>query len=185
MNKRLLILLAAIGSLACVCTAQDTNSLKTQIGVFESRTGSVIIKGFGPVGSVIAGSDEVSVRIKETTDVSIGQKAYGLAIEIEGNPFPRDRIYIDEDEVDPLLNALNYLLKIKYDVTSLPSFEASFTTKAGLRVMANSIRREGAIQPSLQYGERPRILLTSIQMTQLYGLIDQARKNLASLKAGN
>ena len=108
-----------------------------------------------------------------------------LAIEIEGNPFPRDRIYIDEDEVDPLLNALKYLIKIKYDVTTLPSFEASFTTKAGLRVMANSIRREGAIQPSLQYGERPKILLSSIQLTQLYGLIDQARKNLASLKAGN
>ena len=184
MNKRRFILLAAIGSLAYAVAAQDTNFLKTEIGLFESRTGSVIIKGFAPIGSVVAGTDEIMVRIKETTDVSIGQKAYGLAIEIEGSPFPRDRIYIDDDEIDPLLNALNYLIKIKYDVTALPGFEASFTTKAGLRVMANSIRREGAIQHSLQYGERPRILLTSIQVTQLYGLIEQARKNLDAVKVG-
>ena len=184
MNHWRLVFLTTFCALAFAATAQDTNNLKTHIGLFENRTGSVIIKAIGPVGSVLAGPQEIAVRIKETTDVSIGQKIYGLAIEIESGPAFRDRIYVDDDEIDPLLNAINYLLKVKYDVTTLPGFEAGFTTKAGLRVMAHSIRREGALEHSVQYGEEPRILLTSMQMAQLYGLIEQARKNLDALKAG-
>jgi hypothetical protein len=184
MNKLRILWLAAFCALAFAATAQDTNALKTEIGVFESRTGSVIIKGFGQVGSVAAGAYELSVRVKETTDISIGQKIYGLAIEIDGNPFPHDRILVDDNEIDSLLSGINYLIKIKYDVTTLPAFEASYTTKAGLRVMAHSIRREGAIQHSLQYGDQPRILLTSMQLSQLYSLIEQARKNLDAINAG-
>lgn len=184
MKKLALLLVAIVGVLPGTAFAQDTNSLKTQIGVFENRTGSVIIKAVGPVGSVTVGAQEIAVRLKETTDISIGQKIYGLAIDIEGGPFPRDRVYVDDDEVDGLLNAINYLLKIKYDVTALPSFEAGFTTKSGLRISAHSIRREGTIQHALQYADGPRIFLDSMQMSQFYNLLAQARKNLEALKAG-
>jgi hypothetical protein len=184
MNKLTMLLAAAISLLAWAATAQDTNLLKTEIGLFENRTGAVIIKAYGVVGSVVAGAQEIEVRVKESTDLSIGQKTYGLAIDIHNGPELRDRIYVDEDEIDALLNAMNYLLKIKYEVTALPSFEAGFTTKCGLRVMAHSIRREGTIQHSVQYADEPRILLDSMQASQLGGLIAQARKNLNTLKTG-
>ena len=90
---------------------------------------------------------------------------------------------MDYDEIDSLLDGINYLNKITYEVTPLPSFEASFTAKSGLRVVAYSARRQGGIQTFLQYGDRPRILLTSDQMTQLHGLIGQAKNMLDSLKA--
>jgi len=183
MNKSHVILLTIFCSLALASQAQDTNSLNTDIGLLEARTGAVIIKGFGQIGSVAAGTDVISVRSKESTDISTGHRLYGLSIEIEGNPLPRQRIYVDDNEMDSLISAINFLIKIDYDVTSLPGFEASYTTKAGLRVGAHSIRRDGAIQTFLQYGDQPKIMLTSIQMTQLCGLIDQARKNLNALKA--
>ena len=183
MNKFTIVLAGIICSLTWAGSAQDTNSLKTQIGLFENRTGSVVIKAISPVGSVMAGGQEIAVRVKETTDVSVGQTIYGLGVDIAGGPGQRDRIYVDDDEIDPLLSAINYLIKIKYDVTTLPSFEASFTTKAGLRVIAHSIRREGSIQHSLQYADGPRILLNTMQLSQLYGLIEQGRKNLEALKA--
>lgn len=184
MNKPRLLFTAALCALAFTAPAQDTNILKTQIGQFENRTGSVIVRGFGQIGSIAAGVADISVRCKETTDVSIGRKIYGLAIEISGNNFPSDRLYVDEDEIDPLLSGINYLIKINYEVTALPGFEASYTTKAGLRVLANSLRREGGVQYSLAGNETPRIPLTSLQMTQLYGLIQQARKNLDAVKTG-
>jgi hypothetical protein len=56
--------------------------------------------------------------------------------------------------------------------------------KGGLQVLANSIRKEGGVQFSLQGDYSPRISLSSIQMTQLYGLIGQARKNLDAIKGG-
>jgi hypothetical protein len=175
-------LVAAFCSLALTSPAQDTNALRTDLGALEAHNSVIIIKGFGPVGSVSVGTDVISVRSKESTDVSSGLKNYGLAIELEGNSLTRERIYVDYDEIDSLLGAMDYLIKIKYDVTALPGFEASYTTKAGLRVIANSIRRDGAIQHSLQYGDSPRIILTSMQLTQLYELIEQARKNLDALK---
>ena len=175
--------LATFCLLAFAAAAQDTNSLKTSIGQFEARTGVVIIRGFGLVGTIAAGSADISVRLKETTDVSIGRKVYGLAIEINGNAFPPDLIYVDEDEIDPLLSGINYLNKINYDVTALPSFEAAYTTKAGLQVVADSIRKDGGVRYSVQGNYTPRISLTSVQMTQLYNLIEQARKNLDDTKS--
>ena len=182
MNKLHLLLVSACCSFAFAANAQNTN---TDIGIFESRTGVAIVKAFGQVGSVVAGPVEISVNLKETTDVSIGQKAYGLAVEIASDPARRDRVFVDDGEIDPLLTGMNYLIKIGYDVTTLPGFEASYTTKAGLRVTANSIRKDGGIQYAIQSGNTPRVLLTSLQMTQLYNLVEQARKNLESLKAGN
>lgn len=184
MNKTAIFLAAAIVAFAWVATAQDTNNLKTVLGVFESRTGAVIIKAVGQVGSVAAGPQEISVRVKETTDVSIGQKTYGLIIQVESGQTLFARIYVDDDEIDPLLNAINYLLKINYDVTALPGFEAGFTTKAGLRVLAHSIRRNGGIQHFLQYADEPRIPLDTMQLSQLYTFIAQGRKQLDELKGG-
>jgi hypothetical protein len=183
MKKLFVILLAAFGALAGTAAAQDTNNLKTSLGVFEAQTGVILVKSYAVVGSVAAGSSEISVRYKETTDAGSGQKCYGLAIEIEGGPFPHTRILVDDDEIDPLLNAINYLIKINFDVTTLPGFEASFTTKAGLRVIATGVRRNGGVLNWLQYDDTPRISLTSMQLSQLYDLIAQARKNLAVLKA--
>ena len=184
MKNKLILFLAALGSLTFAAAAQDTNYLRTEIGVFENRTGSVIIKGFGQIGSVAAGGADISVRCKETTDLSIGRKLYGLAIQISGNSIPAERLYVDEDEIDALLSGLNYLIKINYEVTALPGFEASYTTKGGLQVMANSVRKEGGIRFSLQGNYSPPIALSSMQMTQLYTLITQARKNLDAIKAG-
>ena len=184
MNKLHVVLLSAIYSLTWTATAQDTNILRTEIGVFENRTGVVIVKGFGQIGSVTAEAAEISVRCKETTDVSIGQKAYGLAIQITGTGFQAERIYVDEDEIDALLSGLSYLIKINYDITALPGFEASYTSKGGLQVSANSIRKEGGVRFSLQGNYSPQIPLSSVQMTQFYNLIVQARKNLEAVKAG-
>jgi hypothetical protein len=184
MNKLKIIFAAAACSLAFAAAAQDTNILKTEIGRFENRTGAVIVKGFGQIGAVEAGMAEISVRCKETTDTSSGRKLYGLAIEFKSNAFAPERIYVDDDEIDALLAGLNYLVKITYDATALPGFEASYTTKGGLEVLANSVRKEGGIQFSVQGNYSPRIPFSSMQMTQLYGLIGQARKNLDAIKSG-
>ncbi len=183
MNKTSILLLALFTPLLATVHAQDTNSLKTVIGVFETRTDEILIRGFDQIGSVVVGPDTISVRTKASTDLATGQTVYGLAIQIDGSPLPRERALIDDSEIDPLLDGMDYLIKIKYDASALPSFEACFTTKAGLKIAANSIRREGGIQHSLQYGDHPRIFLSSLQMSQLYVLVEQARKNLEALKA--
>jgi hypothetical protein len=137
----------------------------------------VIVKGFGQVGSFATGAAVISVRCKETTSAATGHKDYGIAVEIEVNQ-QRGLAYVDYDELDALLNGMSYLGKITYAVTSLPSFEASFTTKSGLRLSAFGNRRQSGIQTFMQYDDSPRIPLTPDQWTQLANLIGQAKNTL-------
>ena len=182
MHRWQFALMGAFCSLTLMSRAQDTNLLKTDIGIFEAQTGTVIVKGFEQIGSMSVGADVISVRSKASSEAVTGHKIYGLAIEIAGNDQPRERTFVDYDEIDSFLEGINYLNKITYDVTPLPAFEAIFTTKTGLRVVAYSARRQGSIQTFLQYGDHPRILLTSDQMTQFYNLIEQARKVLDTIR---
>jgi hypothetical protein len=173
----------AVGSLAFAGHAQDiTNAPKTEIEFFEAQTGTVIVKGFGDVGSVNVSAGVISVRCKESTDATTGRKQYGITITFVGNDRSSNRLVVDYDEINSLLNAIDYLNKITYDVTTLPAFEAVYSTKSGLRIVAYSSRRQGGIQTFLQLGDDPRVLLNSDQMTQLEGLIGQAKTTLDSLR---
>jgi hypothetical protein len=179
--RKFSLILIAICSFAFASRAQDTNALKTEIGNFEARTGAVIVKGFGEIGSVTAGAATISVRCKESADAGSGRKEYGVAIAFAENQ--RSEIsFVDYDEMDSLLAGIDYLSKITYSVTSLPSFEATYTTKSGLRIIAYSPRREGGIQTFLQYNDSPRIALTSDQMAQFESLIGQAKGSLDALR---
>ena len=95
--RRLFIVLTAVflGSTLLVSRAEDTNALKTDLGVFENQTGTVIIKGFGQIGSISVGAGVISVRCKESTDPRTGRKAQGLAVDITGGDQSRkERLWI-------------------------------------------------------------------------------------------
>jgi hypothetical protein len=181
MRRLFAVLITVICSLAFAAGAQDTNALKTQIGVFESQTGVVIIKGFGQVGSVATSDAVISVRCKESSSASTGHKDYGIAVVIEGNQWRRLAI-VDYGELDPLLNGMDYLGKMTYSVTALPGFEATFTTKSGLELIAFGNKQQGGIRTFLQYDDGPRIPLSSDQWVQLANLIEQAKTKLDTLR---
>jgi hypothetical protein len=181
MHKFCVVLIAAGCALAFAARAQDTNALKTEIGIFESQTGVVIIKGFGPVGSVSTGAAVISVRCKESSSAATGHKDYGIAVVIDVNQW-RGLAIVDYNELDSLLNGMDFIGKITYGVTSLPGFEATFTTKSGLELIAFGNKQQGGIRTFLQYDDSPRISLTSEQWTQLANLIAQAKTSLDSLR---
>ena len=184
MKKLRLVLVAVFLCLMNRAGAQDTNALKTTLGVYEAQASVMLIKGFGDIGSLPVGSVQIDLHLKQTRNAATDEVVYGLSLLITGNGPVRQRVLVDEDEVDPLLNNLNYLLKINYAASPLPGFEASYLTKAGLRLLAESQRRDGGVQFFLQYGDTPRIPLSSLQLTQLGDLIQQARKAIANLKDG-
>jgi len=170
-------------SFAFASHAQDaaTNAPKTEMEIFEAQTGTVIVKGFGQTGSVTTSAGVISVRCKESANATTGRKEYGLAIEFASSQ-QREISIVDYDEIDPLLNGMDYLGKITYDVTSLPGFEASFTTRSGLRVVAYSARRQGGIQNFMEFYDGAKILLASDQLAQFQNLIAQAKSSLDSLR---
>ena len=73
-----------------------------------------------------------------------------MAIEIVANNQRVWKRVVDYDEIDAFLSGLDYLAKIDYNVTTLPTFVAGYTTKSGFRVGAFTSQRRGAIQFFLQ-----------------------------------
>jgi len=185
MYKPCVVLIAISGWLACVAQAQVTNVPPTELEAFEAQTGTVIIKGVGQIGSLAVGSLNLVVTSKESTDAGTSRKEYGVAVEMTENNQGTVRMVVDYDELDSLLNGLNYLAKIDYNVTTLPTFVASYTTRSGLRVGAFTSQRRGAIQFFLQDRSvnSARILITPAQLDQFQTLIEQARKSLDSMRA--
>jgi hypothetical protein len=183
MNKLRIILAAAFCALALTSIAQDTNELKTDLGIFEAQTGVVIVKGYKQVGSISVGPLDILVDCKESAYAGTGQKADGVVVEIGAEQVGRERAYVDYDEIDSLLNGMDYINKINYDVTPLPGFEVTYTTKSGLRLIAYSVQRDGGIRLFLQYDDGPRISLSSAQLAQLEGFIGQAKTDLDSIRA--
>ena len=175
----------AVSTIALSAAAQDTNDLNTAIGRFESARDIIIAHGFGDIGSIPLNQGEVRVRVRESRNFATAEKMYGLTVAWETQNAGQLRILVDDDEVDALANAVSSVTTIKTEqVTTLAGFEASFTTKAGLRVIAHSDRRDGAVVTYLQFEDFPRIALSSVQMQQLGNLLLQGRKNIDALKAG-
>jgi hypothetical protein len=171
-------------SLAFASRAQDTtttNVLKTEIENFEAQTGTVIVKGFGQGGSLTTAAGIISVRLKESIDVGHGRRLYGVAIELAAAQ-RREIFVVDYDEMDALVTGIDYLGRITYDVTAMPSFEASFTTRSGVRLVSYSAVRQGGIHTYLLLGETPRISLASDQLAQFENLIAQSKSALDALK---
>lgn len=185
MRKFWVVLLAASGFCADTAPAQVTNVPLTKLEVFEAQTGMVMVKGSGQIGSLTVGALNLTVISKESMNVGTGRKQYGLAIEVGENNLLVWKKVVDYDEIDSLVNGLNYLSIIDYDVTALPTFVAGYVTKSGFRVGAFTSQRRGAIQLFLQdyTTNSAKILVTPTQLAQFLSLVEEARKNLDSLRA--
>ncbi len=185
MHKFRFVLLAAISLFACAVQAQVTNVPPTELEAFEAQTGKVIVKGAGQIGSMAVDQLNIVVISKESLDASTGSKQDGMAVEVVANDRQVWKKVVDYDEMDSLLNGLDYLAKLDYKVTSLPTFVASYVTKSGFRVGAFTSQRRGVIQYFLQdYSTNSaRILITPAQLSQFQSLVDQTRSNLDSLRA--
>jgi len=179
------IILIAAGFGVLAARAQITNVPSTELEVFEAKTGTVIVKGAGQMGSLAVDTANITVTSKESQDVSTGLRQYGMAVEATANNQRLWKKVVDDDELDSLINGLNYLAKIDYKVTELPAFVASYVTKSGLHIGAFTSQRHGVIQYFLQDQtmNSPRILISPAQLAQFQELVDATRKNLNSLKA--
>jgi hypothetical protein len=181
------LLLAAL-LLADAVRAQTTNCCpllpQTKLEGFETNTGSVILKATAPIGTVAASAGELSVRCREITDLGTGRREFGVVIAFAENSRSDEMCLIDYDELDSLQGALDYLNKVDWSVTSLPGFDAVYTTRGGFRVAAYGDRRSGGIgfaARNTRLLARP-LQLSRDQLGQLRSVLDQARTKLDSLR---
>lgn len=166
--------------------AQDTNAYAnlpaTRLESFATNTGTVVIRGSADIGVVLADTGSITLKCREVSDASSGRKEVGISVDLIHNPSKETR-YIDYDELEPLINALTYLNKVDWSITSLNSFDASMTTKSGFRVSAFSSKRSSAIEFAVRTAGtgNPPILMSRDQLAEFRGLLEQARTRLDSI----
>jgi hypothetical protein len=171
-----------------VVYAQETNICfllpATKLEAFETNTDTVIIKGTAPIGTVQARGGEVSVRCREITDAGTGHRESGIVVDLGLSGIGETGMLIDYDELDSLLDGLEYIGKLEWSVTPLPDFQAVYTTKGGFRAAARGSRRTGNIEFDVRNTriDSPRLSLSRDQLGQLRSLVEQAKAKLDSLR---
>jgi len=182
-----LLVLSIGASLAGSLLAQETNPCvpfpATKLEAFETNTDTVIIRATAPIGEVQAHGGSLAVRCREITDAGNGHRESGLIIDLATTGPTEDMLLIDYDELDSLLDGLDYIGKLDWTVTPLPSFSALYTTKGGFRAAALGSRRTGSIEfgaRSLR-SNRPALVMSRDQLAQLRSLVEQGKAKLDSL----
>jgi hypothetical protein len=111
---------------------------KTHLQAAAEQKGALIIGGYTDVGTVQR-EDGGSIRITaaEFTNTATSTREYGLLVFIhqQADGVARDtRSFIDADEVDSLLSALDGMSKLDRTTTTLNDFDARFRTRGDLEI---------------------------------------------------
>ena len=134
--------------LGVVCAAQESQptpepeEFPTKLEELLEKAGAVVVKGTTGVGSVSGLRGTAFVTSWEILDARSGRREYGISIEIrESAQAERERerergdvAYVDYEELDPLINGLDHLLKLDNTATKLSTFEAQYRTNGYLSV---------------------------------------------------
>jgi len=189
MNRAQILFLAIVhGSvLTSPLLAHGTNLPPlTRLEAFELQTDTTIIKGTGQLGALSAGTATVTVKCRESINLATSHREYGVLIGIREGQGTEDNSFIDSDELESFLAALEYIGRADYNLTDLPSFAVGFNTRDALRVSAfSSNKNPGTIQATLQTRreEHVRVLLSPEQLAQFRTYVQQAKAKLDELRA--
>src|SRR5688500_19501688 len=119
----------------------------TRLEAFGSQRGVLVIKGFTEAGQ-LAGDDGSSVRVMAVEFSDVGRKVRerGLAVHVlqpVPNALPAETIsYVDEEEVDALIDNVTALGKLQGKASPMVSFEASYKTRGELELAKIHIGRD-------------------------------------------
>ena len=156
----------------------------TKIEAFQYQTGTVVIKAFTRIGGMRGPGGFVDVTCMEVTEAQSAGKQQGLAVDIRENSRTEhtERVYIDYDEIDPLLRAIDYISKIGTDVTKLANFEARYTTRGDFSIA--TFNEAETINVALSAGHivRYEVVFKFVDLERFKGLLLNAKARLDAVK---
>ena len=175
--------LAAACLLATSCLAEDaaicTNTPKTQLEALACLPGIVLIKGLGDAGSVPLERATITVFCLRYLAPDVHQGAAGLDVKVKlTNCF--FHAFVDYDEIDHLLIAVQQLAHADKKIAALPSFEAVYKTRDELRLATYNIvdGPTESLAASISRPGFPNVTMTMTQLGQFSALIEQAKATL-------
>lgn len=160
---------------------------RTKLEAIDDRHSTVVIKGFTRITTVeVAGVRIDAVEMREMGNVS---RAKGIVVVVtgesrEGANRPRDnRAFVDYEEIDPLLNAIDAASRIDETTTKFPGFEAKYRTLGDLEITVFRQTRAGnAAIMTTGVCEQARTSLSLDELAKVRAMIQEAKSRLDEIR---
>src|SRR5215211_3782362 len=156
---------------------------RTKLEAIDDRHSTVVIKGFTRITTVeVRGVRIDAVEMREMGNVS---RAKGLVVILrEGGERPNDnRAFIDYEEIEPLLNAIDAMSRVDETATRLVGFEARYKTQGDLEVGVFRQTRSGtAAIMSTGICDRATAPLSLDDLAKVRAMIQEAKARLDEIR---
>lgn len=156
---------------------------RTKLEAIEDRHSTVILKGFTRITTLeVRGIRLDAVEMREMGNVA---RAKGLVVALrEGGERPEDnRAFVDYEEIDPLLNAIDVISRVDETATKLVGFEARFKTLGDLEIGVFRQTRSGnAVMMSTGICNRATTAMTLDDLAKVKAMIQEAKARLDEIR---
>ena len=156
---------------------------RTKLEALEDRHSTVILKGFTRITTVeVRGIRLDAVEMREMGNVA---RAKGLVVVLrEGGERPDDnRAFVDYEEIDSLLNAIDVISRVDETATKLVGFEARYKTLGDLEINVFRQTRSGnAVIVSTGICDRATTTISLDDLAKVKAMIQEAKARLDELR---
>ena len=158
---------------------------RTKLEAIDGQYEKVLIKGFTQVAAFHARGGDVRVDAVELKEAGSSTRALGIVVAVrEAGERPRDnRSFVDYEQIEFLIKAIESIARVNETVTKLTGFEARYRTPGDLELNVFRQSRSGTAA-ALTSGicEKTMVLLTLDELERLKGIILEAKARLDEIK---
>ena len=158
---------------------------RTKLEALESKYERVLLKGFSLIATLNVRGADIRLDALEIKDTNSNTRATGLVIALrEDGENPREnRAFIDYEEVDRLIKAIESVAKVNENITKLAGFEARYRTLGDLEINVFRQTRSGtSATVSSGICDRVTSMLTLDELERLRAHIVEAKARLDEIK---
>lgn len=157
---------------------------RTKLEALEDRHGTIIVKGFTRITTV----DVRGIRIDAIEMRDLGSavsRAKGIVVVLrEGGERPNEnRAFVDYDEIDLLLNAIDAVSRIDETATKLAGFEARYKTLGDLEIGVFRQTRSGtAVTMRSGICDLATVHMSLDDLAKVRAMIQEAKQRLDEIR---
>ena len=158
---------------------------RTKLEAIDAGYERVLIKGFSQIATLDVRGGDIRVDAVDLKDVTAPIRAIGIVVSLrESAEKPREnRSFIDYEEIDRLVRALESIARVNETATKLTGFEARYRTLGDLEISVFRQSRSGtAAALSTGICDRISVLLTLDELERLKGIFLEAKVRLDEIK---
>ena len=152
---------------------------RTKLEAIDDRHGIVIVKAFTRITTIdVRGVRIDAVDMRELNGVA---RARGIVIQLreEGGRADDNRAFVDYEELDALLNAIDALVRVDETTTRMPGFEARYKTLGDLEIGVFRQTRSGtAVILATGICDRATQTMTLDDLAKVKAMIQEAKTRL-------